>query len=120
MFLTQLAIGGDMQIRMTTRHYKAPNNIREYVEKKVQRLDKYFDGIIDCDVTLSYEKLDQVAEFALNVQGQKLVVVEKSDDIYKCIDFGVDKLERQLKKYKNKLKERKASKPSTIPLPNTQ
>ena len=109
-----------MQIRMTTRHYKAPNNIREYVEKKVQRLDKYFDGIIDCDVTLSYEKLDQVAEFALNVQGQKLVVVEKSDDIYKCIDFGVDKLERQLKKYKNKLKERKASKPSTIPLPNTQ
>ena len=109
-----------MQIRFTARHYKAPDNIRDYVEKKVQRLDKYFDGIIDCDVILSYQKLDQVAEFALNVQGQKLVVVEKSDDIYKSIDFGVDKLERQLKKYKNKLKERKGDKAPVVQVTGTQ
>ena len=93
-----------MRITFTARHYKAPEKLKNYAEKKVRRLKKYYDGIIDCEIILDYEKLTQVAEIAVTVYGQKLVTVEKSDDIYKSIDSAVDKLERQVIKYKEKLR----------------
>jgi len=74
-----------MRVNITARHYKAPDKLKEYAEKEVRKLTKYFDGII---------------EFAR----------EKSEDIYKGIDHAVDKIERQLKKYKEKLKDHSYSK----------
>ncbi len=93
-----------MRITFTARHYKAPERLKEYAEKKVRRLKRYYDGIIECEIELDYEKLVQVAEISIKVYGQKLLAVEKTEDIYKSIDLAVDKLERQLKKYKEKLR----------------
>jgi putative sigma-54 modulation protein len=103
-----------MQIRFTARHYKAPEQIKAYAEKKILKLERYHDSILDCEIVCDYEKLNQIVEFALNVNGQKLIVIEKSDDIYKCIDEGVDKLERQLKKHKDKKKGHKDAKPDVM------
>jgi len=91
-----------MRINFTARHFKAPEQLKEFSEKKVSKLKKYYDNIIECEITLSYEKLTQVAEISVRVYSQTLCVVEKSDDIFKSIDAAVDKLERQLKKYKGK------------------
>ncbi|MFQ5824640.1 MAG: ribosome hibernation-promoting factor, HPF/YfiA family [bacterium] len=93
-----------MRINFTARHFKAPEKLKEYAEKKVQRLKRYYDGIIDCEIILDYEKLNQVAEISAKVYGQRLVAIEKSEDIFKSIDLAVDKLERQLKKFKEKLR----------------
>ncbi|MCH7679523.1 ribosome-associated translation inhibitor RaiA [candidate division KSB1 bacterium] len=94
-----------MRVNITARHYKAPDKLKEYAEKEVRKLSKYFDGIIECEIVLDYEKTIQVVEIAMKVQKQKLFAREKSKDIYKGIDNAVDKIERQLKKYKEKLKD---------------
>ena len=99
-----------MRINITARHYKASEKLREYVETSVQKLTKYLDGIIECEIILDYEKTIQVVEIVMKVHKQKLFVREKSEDIYKCIDVAVSKIERQLKKYKDKLKDHSHSK----------
>lgn len=93
-----------MRITLTARHYKAPEKLKEYAENKVQTLKKYYDGIIETEIILDFEKQTQIAEIAVKVHGQRLFALEKSEDIYKSIDQAVAKLERQVKKYKGKLK----------------
>ena len=91
-----------MRINFTARHYKPSRRLKEYAQNEVKRLEKYYDGIIDCDIILDYQKDIQIAEIIISVYGSKLTVTEKTEDIYKSIDFAVTKLERQLKKYKEK------------------
>ena len=91
-----------MRINFTARHYKPSERLKEYAQNEVKRLEKYYDGIIDCDIILDYQKDIQIAEIIVSVYGSKLTVKEKTDDIYKSIDFAVTKLERKLKKYKQK------------------
>ncbi|MDZ7262713.1 MAG: ribosome-associated translation inhibitor RaiA [candidate division KSB1 bacterium] len=92
-----------MRVNFTARHYKPSERLKEYAIKEVKRLEKYYDGIIDCEIVLDYQKLQQIAEIIIQVHGAKLTVVEKSEDIYKSIDLAVEKLERKLIKYKQKL-----------------
>jgi len=91
-----------MRIKFTARHYKSSPRLKEYAEKEVMKLEKFYDGIISCEVVLDYQKDIQIAEIQTTVYGQKLTVREKSDDIYKSIDKAVEKMERQLKRYKEK------------------
>ncbi|MCH8018923.1 ribosome-associated translation inhibitor RaiA [candidate division KSB1 bacterium] len=103
-----------MRVNITARHYKAPDRLKEYAESEVQKLTKYFDGIIECEIILDYEKTIQVVEIVMKVHKQKLFAREKSEDIYKGIDLAVDKIERQLKKYKEKLKDHSHSKAASF------
>lgn len=108
-----------MRINITARHYKASDKLKAFAETEVRRLKKYYDGIIDCDIILDYEKAVnslQIAEIAVKVYGQRLVVREKSEDIYKSIGAAVDKLERQIKKYKEKRHGHKHEKTVSSPL----
>ena len=72
-----------MRIHFTARHFKATNRLKEYAEKKVRRLKRYYADIIDCEIILDYEKQNQLAEITIKVSGQKLVALEKSEDIFK-------------------------------------
>lgn len=92
-----------MRLNITARHFNLSDRLKQYTEKEVRRLKRYYDGILDCDVILDWEKQAQVAEIVLHVYGTKLTVREKSEDMYKSINLAVDKLERQLKRYKGKL-----------------
>lgn len=91
-----------MRINFTARHYKPSSRLKEYAENEVLRLEKFYDGIISCEIVLDYQKDIQIAEVHITVYGQKLTVVEKTDDIYKSIDKAVGKMERKLKRYKEK------------------
>ncbi|MCI0496566.1 ribosome-associated translation inhibitor RaiA [candidate division KSB1 bacterium] len=91
-----------MRVNFTARHYKSSQRLKDYATNEVKRLEKYYDGIIDCDIILDYQKELQIAEIIVKVFGSKLAVTEKTDDIYKSIDLAVEKLERQLVKYKEK------------------
>jgi putative sigma-54 modulation protein len=93
-----------MRITFTARHFKPSARLKEHAESAVGKLKKYYDGILDVEIILDYIKQQQVAELICKVYGNKLAVEEKSEDMYKSIDLAVDKLGRQLKKYKDKLK----------------
>ncbi len=93
-----------MRITFTARHFKPSGRLKEHAETAVSKLKKYYDGILDIEIILDYIKQQQVAELICKVYGTRLAVVEKSEDMYKSIDLAVDKLERQLKRYKDKLR----------------
>lgn len=103
-----------MRTIFTARHYKAPENLKKFAENEVQSLKKYYDGIIDCEIILDYEKQVQVAEIKISVNGQTLKAIEKSENIRKSITLATNKLERQLKKYKGKWSRKGAAKPSLV------
>lgn len=92
-----------MRVKLTARHFKATANLKEFAEKKVRKLEKYYDGIIDCEILLKHEKNDRIADISLKVYGQQLHAIEKSEEMSKSVELCVDKLERQIKKYKAKL-----------------
>jgi len=91
-----------MQINITARRFKAPEPLKAFARKQISRLERYYSGIIEGEVRLSWEKQTQVADVMLKVYGQTLTATEKSEDIRKSITLAVDKLERQLKKYKDR------------------
>lgn len=96
-----------MQIHFTARKFKARNEIRDHAFGVVKKLDKFYDGIVRSDIILSYERKTpslKMVEINLRVHGTMLTAREKSDEFTKSIDLAVDKLERQLAKYKTKLR----------------
>jgi len=94
-----------MRVTFTARHFRPSDRLKEVAHEEVKRLEKYFDGILDCEIILDYVKQQQIAEIVIKVYGTKLAVVEKSEDMYKSINLAVDKLETKLKRYKGKRRE---------------
>lgn len=78
--------------------------LRDYVDKKLSRLDKYFDAPLTSDgnVTLSVVRGLHVVEVTIPLTGVMLRAEDRSDDMYASIDAVVDKLERQIRKHKTK------------------
>jgi len=94
-----------MNVQFTARHFKAHEGLKHYALSQVSTLKKYYDGIVNGNVILRFEKSRdsiKIAEINLAVHGTNLVAIEKSEDFYKSIDNAVEKLERQLLKYKGK------------------
>lgn len=99
-----------MQIAVTFRHMESSDPVRDYVEEKLAKVKKYIDEPIDAQVVLSVQKkIHHRAEVTMVAKGLTMKSAEEKDDMYAAIDLMVDKIERQLKKYKEKLKEHKGS-----------
>ncbi len=95
-----------MQINISGHHLEVTPALREYIEEKFSRLERHFDRIINVQVILQVEKLKQKIEASLHVAGHEVVANAEHDDMYAAIDLLVDKLDRQLIKYKEKQVER--------------
>ena len=95
-----------MQIRMRGRHFQLTEALKEYAEKEISQLEKFFDNIIDCHLILDTERYKQVAELMIKVYGTVLTSKVKSEDMKVSIEKAVEKVARQLKKYSSKLKEK--------------
>ncbi len=76
--------------------------LRDYVETRLERIQRHFDESIDVNVTLSVDKLDQRAAATLGVRGNDLFAEAVDTDLYAAIDAMADKLDRQVTKYKEK------------------
>jgi len=95
-----------MDVHFTARKFKAHDTLKEHAIESIKRLDKFYDGIVRGDIILSYERTTnslKTAEINLHVHGATLTAKEKSDDYHKSIELAVEKIERQLWKYKTKL-----------------
>lgn len=97
-----------MQIAVTFRHMEVSEPVRTYVEEKLSRVKKYIDEPIDAQVVLSVEKkIRHQAEVSIVAKGITIKGSEQTNDMYAAVDAVVDKIERQLKRYKEKIKEHK-------------
>ena len=99
-----------MNLTISGHHLEVTPAIREYVQAKLERIKRHFDHVIDIAVILTVDKLPekekrQKAEINLHLRGKDLHVESMAHDLYAAIDALVDKLDRQVIKYKNKLQD---------------
>ncbi len=92
-----------MQVIIEARHFNLRDELREYTEKAVPRLEKFYDRIVDVEVTYEGKLNRKEATVKVGVYGQTLVASEIADKFEISLDAALDKLELQLKKYKEKL-----------------
>jgi putative sigma-54 modulation protein len=92
-----------MQTSVTFKNIDSSENLRSYVSDKLDRFDKYLYNPAEASVVLSVEKFRHIAE--INIKGDRLNVngKEETEDMYSAIDMVLDKLEKQIKKNKEKL-----------------
>lgn len=95
-----------METRITARHFELTPELKEFAEKQINRLSRYFDHIIDCHLTLDSVKSRMTAELRVKVHGTVLNSKENSFDMRASMEKVLDKMESQLKKYKAKLKDK--------------
>jgi len=97
-----------MQVNITFRNMFATDALRNHVEEKLRKVvDKYLDKVTEAHVTLSLERYLHHADINLHAGIFHVRGKEKSEDMYASIDMAVDKIEKQLKKYKERLKSHK-------------
>lgn len=91
-----------MNLTITGHHVEVTQAIRDYVSGKLDRVTRHFDNVTSITVILSVEKLQQKAEATVHVRGKDIFVESDNGDMYAAIDSMIDKLDRQVIKYKQK------------------
>ncbi len=97
-----------MQISVTFRHMEPSSTLKVYVEQKLERLGKLFYRDVEANVVLSVEKHRHRAEIWVKGDKTTFNCTEEKEDMYQAIDLAADKIQRQVKKYKSKLHDRKS------------
>ncbi|MBS3786604.1 ribosome-associated translation inhibitor RaiA [Candidatus Bipolaricaulota bacterium] len=96
-----------MKVKIEERHMEQSDPLREYAISKAESLQKFFDGIISVEVTMDVEKERRTVTVFAHLINKKIAkATAESDDMYVSLDSAMDKLERQLKKIKEKLKDK--------------
>jgi len=97
-----------MQTSVTFKNLDSSDTLRSYVQEKLDRFDRLLDNPAEANVVLSVEKFRHMAE--INIIGDRLTINGKEEtiDMYSAIDMVLDKLEKQIKKSKDKIRERRS------------
>ena len=91
-----------VNIKITGKDVKATEAIQEYLDKKMDRIEKYFEGDIDVVVTIRTEKTEQIAEMSVKVKQDTYRAVTAHKDMYASIDRDIDILAGQIRKIKTR------------------
>ena len=92
-----------MKLEIRTRNVELTEALRRYVEKRLARVGRYLDGIEEVQVRLRLERSRHVVEVTIPLDGLVLRAEEQTCDMYASVDLVVEKLERQIAKYKTRL-----------------
>ncbi|MFD2165014.1 ribosome hibernation promoting factor [Thalassotalea euphylliae] len=92
-----------MQINLSGHHVEVTDSLRDFVNTKFAKLERHFDHINNVYVVLTVEKLDQKAEATVHLNGTEVHASAVKPDMYASIDALIDKLDRQILKYKGKI-----------------
>jgi putative sigma-54 modulation protein len=103
-----------MQTTVSFKNLDPSDNLKAYVSDKLDRFDKYLDAPADASVVLSVEKFRHITE--INIVGDRLKIKgkEETNDMYSAIDMVLDKLEKQIKKNKQKKRDRRSGGSKTM------
>ena len=95
-----------MEVRFFTRNVELPGDIKDYMEKKLVKIEKFFDRILDTQVVLNYKRGMNVVEITANVNGVIMRGEDYAPDLRKAFDKALKNIERQVKKHKSYLTDR--------------
>jgi len=92
-----------MQIKLSGHHVEITQALHDYVHDKLERIERHFDNVTTVQVILSVEKLRHQAEATIHVAGNEIFADAVDEDMYAALDALIDKIDRQIKKHKEKL-----------------
>ncbi|MCH7821154.1 MAG: ribosome-associated translation inhibitor RaiA [Proteobacteria bacterium] len=92
-----------MQLNVSGHHLEVTDSLRGYVETRIEKIERHFDLVSDMNFILTVEKLRHKAEATINVNGGTIYADATEEDMYAAIDGLVDKLDRRVRKHKEKL-----------------
>jgi putative sigma-54 modulation protein len=96
-----------MRISVVGRNYEVSDAVHHYLEERLARIRRHFDRVMDASVVLAVEKYRQRAEININVNNVNMRGEGETNDMYTSIDQAVEKIDRQVSRYKDKLNSRK-------------
>lgn len=96
-----------MDITVTFRRMEPIESLKIYAEEKISKIEKYFDFPVEAHVVLSLEKFRHIADVTLSLDGARVKGVEETGDMYSAIDQVMDKIEKQVKKYRSKIRDKR-------------
>ncbi len=105
-----------MQINVTFRHMDHSDELKKYINDRFARLKKYSDAPMNVNVVLTAEKFRKTAEVVITGDGIRAAAKQEHDDLRAAIDLVLDKIERQLKKFREKVKNRRSAGQGTGPV----
>lgn len=111
-----------MEIQLTAKHLKVTPAIRDYVQQKMDKAQKYFDHIVWGQCFLFIEKRAHNAEIVIHAPGQTFRALAVAADLYSAVDLASDKIDHQLKKFKERIKSRhktttRSADSASVPVP---
>ncbi|HID97871.1 MAG TPA: ribosome-associated translation inhibitor RaiA [Thermodesulfobacteriaceae bacterium] len=106
-----------MHINVTFRRLESSDELREYAEQRFSKLKKYADGPMDVNVVLSVEKFRQTAEVVISGDGIRAAAKEEQNEMRAAIDLVSDKIFKQLKKNREKMRSKRGAGPQLEPMP---
>ena len=92
-----------MKVTITGRHMDVTDALRAYIENGLEKIRVHFDRVIDAEVILSVEKHRHLAEMNLHANGVRIHSKESSSDMYASVDVVLDKLDTQVRKFKDRI-----------------
>ena len=101
-----------MEIQITSRRTKASQTLQDTITAELGKLEKFSDKIISCHVILDSENLNKVVEISMNTLGHQVVGTAKAENVGKALNSAIEKVQRQLKKLNEKVKNHKVDKES--------
>ena len=91
-----------MQLSISGHHVEISDSLKDYINNKMGRVERHFDQVIDAHVVLDVAKQRHKAETTLQISGSKIHAASEHGDMYAAIDAMIDKLDRQVRKHKEK------------------
>jgi putative sigma-54 modulation protein len=100
-----------MRLQMSSLKFDADKKLLDFVQNKADKLDTYFDKIIDGEVNMhldkNHEKRNKIVEMKINIPGNSLFAKEQAGSFEAATDEAIEALRRQLRKHKGKLMEKR-------------
>ena len=102
-----------MRIEITSKSLEMTDSLKDHISKRLVRLKRYFDGVLDFHVVVRVERFVYKFEITLHGQGFDFFSEDKAEDLYASFEGAADKMETQVKKLKDKTRRRR-SRPSGV------
>jgi len=109
-----------MRIEVTSKSLELTDSMRDHIEKRLIKLKRYFDGVLDCHVILRVERFIYRFEITLHGQGFDFFSESSAEDLYAALDGAADKMERQVMKLKDKMRHKRVRRPGAAPVASTE
>jgi putative sigma-54 modulation protein len=101
-----------MRVEITSKSLEVTDAMRDHVEKRLIKLKRYFDGVLDCHVVIRVERFIYTCEITLHGQGFDFFSEGHAEEVYAALDAAADKMETQVRKMKDKIRAKRGRRPT--------